>query len=424
MAISAAEIYSLNHMNNVANKVQLGTLIQNAEGGGLADGSVTSAKLAAGAVVTVGIGAKQVTGPKISLTNGSVLIGDVGGAAAEQVVSGDVTINSSGVTAIGAKKVLAAMVALADAKIFVGGGGGAAAEQTLSGDATLADTGVLTIANGAISNVKVGAGAAIAFSKLAALPDGQILVGSGANVATAVAVSGDLTLLNTGAFSLAALSVTDAKVAAAAAIAFSKLAALDDGKILVGSGANVATKVAVSGDLTLLNTGAFTIANSAVTTAKINNGAVTVAKHDATVVAEATGTLSRANLLAMNGTPVELIAAPGAGKLIIVDEIEFFHDYDTAAYTGGGVVVIEHGDGTDIVQAAASVVTGASDKNYLIKPSVYALDGSTGTGVGLDFTASVNQNVRITNATAAFANGNVANVLKWRIRYHVVTAIV
>lgn len=48
--------------------------------------------------------------------------------------------------------------------------------------------------------------------------------------------------------------------------------------IFVGNGSNVATDVAVSGDVTLANTGAVTIANNAITTAKIAADAVTGAK--------------------------------------------------------------------------------------------------------------------------------------------------
>lgn len=54
--------------------------------------------------------------------------------------------------------------------------------------------------------------------------------------------------------------------------------ALTDAHIFVGDASNIATDVAVSGDLTLANTGAFTIANNAVTTAKILNANVTLAK--------------------------------------------------------------------------------------------------------------------------------------------------
>lgn len=73
-------------------------------------------------------------------------------------------------------------------------------------------------------------------------------------------------------------SISNADVAANAAIAFSKLAALPSTQILVGSGANVPTAVAMTGDVTISNTGVSTIAANAVTTAKILNANVTLAK--------------------------------------------------------------------------------------------------------------------------------------------------
>jgi hypothetical protein len=81
----------------------------------------------------------------------------------------------------------------------------------LTGDVTAgpgSGSQVATIAAGAITNAKVSNTAAIAFSKLASLSSANILVGNGSNVATAVPVSGDVTLANTGAFSLVNASVT------------------------------------------------------------------------------------------------------------------------------------------------------------------------------------------------------------------------
>lgn len=63
---------------------------------------------------------------------------------------------------------------------------------------------------------------------------------------------------------------------------------LTSAHILVGNSSNVATDVAVSGDLTLANTGAFTIANLAVTNAKIANSTIDL-------TAKVTGTLPVAN---------------------------------------------------------------------------------------------------------------------------------
>jgi len=58
------------------------------------------------------------------------------------------------------------------------------------------------------------------------------------------------------------------------------LSAKTSGQIIVGNGTDVVS-VAVSGDATLASTGALTIANSAITTAKIDTAAVTAAKLDA-----------------------------------------------------------------------------------------------------------------------------------------------
>jgi hypothetical protein len=72
--------------------------------------------------------------------------------------------------------------------------------------------------------------------------------------------------------------LTDGNIDAAAAISFSKLAALDSANILVGNGSNVATKVAVTGDVTISNAGVTAIGNSKVVTAMVNDAAITPAK--------------------------------------------------------------------------------------------------------------------------------------------------
>lgn len=124
---------------------------------------------------------------------------------------------------------------------------------------------------GSILNADISASAAIAFSKLAALTSGNILVGSVGNVATSVAMSGDITIDNAGVTAIGSGVIVDADINASAAIAFSKLASLTSGNILVGSAGNVATSVAMSGDATIVASGALTIANSAVSNAKLAN---------------------------------------------------------------------------------------------------------------------------------------------------------
>ena len=85
--------------------------------------------------------------------------------------------------------------------------------------------------SGAVDNAKVAANAAIDYSKLAALTDGNILVGNGSNVATSVNPSGDIDISNAGVFSIASGAIVNADVNASAAIALSKLA-------ITGTGSN------------------------------------------------------------------------------------------------------------------------------------------------------------------------------------------
>lgn len=82
--------------------------------------------------------------------------------------------------------------------------------------ANIVDLAVTTakLADGAVTNAKVNAAAAIAYSKLAALPSAEILVGSAVNVATAVAMSGDVAIDNAGATTIQAGAVDKAMLAA------------------------------------------------------------------------------------------------------------------------------------------------------------------------------------------------------------------
>ena len=105
-----------------------------------------------------------------------------------------------------------------------------------------------------------------------ALTNGHIFVGNASNIATDVAMTGDITITNAGVTAIAAGVIVNADINASAAIAFSKLAALTSGNILVGSAGNVATSVAMSGDATIIASGALTIAAGAVTLAKLAAG--------------------------------------------------------------------------------------------------------------------------------------------------------
>ena len=161
---------------------------------------------------------------------------------------------------------------LVSAHILVGNAANVAADVAMTGDISISNAGVTAIVAGVIVNADVAAAAAIAYSKLAALTSANILVGSAGNVATVTAVTGDIAIDNAGVTSIAAGVIVNADIDAAAAIDYSKLAALASANILVGSGANVATSVAMSGDVAIDNAGATTIQAASIDLAMLSAG--------------------------------------------------------------------------------------------------------------------------------------------------------
>ena len=158
---------------------------------------------------------------------------------------------------------------LEEGKIYMGDSDNKSAQISVTGDVTLAKTGAVTIANDAITTVKITdanvttaklADDAVTTAKLANITQGSILVGGASDAPT----------------------VYDAKT---------------EGQILVGDGTDIAS-VAVSGDVTLAKTGAVTIANDAITTVKIKDANVTndkIASGTIDLSSKVTGVLPIAN---------------------------------------------------------------------------------------------------------------------------------
>jgi len=142
--------------------------------------------------------------------------------------------------------------------------------KTLTTDnvVTTSDSGTVTsamIADGAVVNADINASAAIAHSKLATITAGSVLMGNATGVPTATAISGDITLSNTGVASIATGAIVDAEISASAAITHSKLASITAGSVLMGNATNVPTATALSGDVTISSSGVTAIGASTVT---------------------------------------------------------------------------------------------------------------------------------------------------------------
>ncbi|MBI4239537.1 hypothetical protein HY620_00935 [Candidatus Uhrbacteria bacterium] len=98
-------------------------------------------------------------------------------------------------------------------QIIVANTGADAAYVSLSGDATLAANGALTIANDAITSAKIAANV-VGMADLARGTNGQIIVANTGADAAYVSLSGDATLAANGALTIANDAVTSAKIAA------------------------------------------------------------------------------------------------------------------------------------------------------------------------------------------------------------------
>ena len=237
--------------------------------GKIADNAVTAAKLADDAVDTASIVDANVTLAKIqNVSANSLLVRDA---------------NSAGVLT---------ELALANTQIMVGDGAGMSA-VSLSGDVTMTNTGEVTIAAGAVESGMIAAdaidGSKIADDAIGAEHISANAVGSSEIAENAVNTS-EIADNAVTADQIAANAVTTAKILddnvtfskiqdiaansmlvrdANTAGAVSELT-VGDTQIAIGDG-NGFTAASLSGDVTMTNAGVVTVANSAITTAKMAN---------------------------------------------------------------------------------------------------------------------------------------------------------
>jgi hypothetical protein len=115
------------------------------------------------------------------------------------VASGGTLVLASGSTfTVADGSIAAGDIALADTKLIIGGATGVGAEKSMSGDATIANTGALTIATGAVED-----------SMIEGLADGEFIIGVDGTAANnaKVTASGDATISNAGVVDVASTFV-------------------------------------------------------------------------------------------------------------------------------------------------------------------------------------------------------------------------
>lgn len=213
-------------------------------------------------------GDRTITLPNVDGT--VITTGDTGTVTSTMIANGTIVnadINAS--AAIDYSK----LAALTSGSIIIGNASNVATGTAVTGDVTISNSGVTAISNGVIVNADINANAAIDYSKLATLTSGNIVLGNSSNVATSTTVTGDVTISNTGVTAISSGVIVNADINASAAIAYSKLASLTSGNILIGSAGNVATSTAVTGDVTISNAGVTAISSGVIVNADINASA-------------------------------------------------------------------------------------------------------------------------------------------------------
>lgn len=248
-----------------------------------------------------------------------------------------------------------------------------------------------------------------------ALPNTQILVGNASNVAAPVAMSGAITISNTGVTTIGANqvgtpqiaglavdtpeinlgAVLNAQVGAAAAIAYSKLAALPSGDILVGSAGNVPTAVAMSGDVLISNTGVTTLQSQKVFTAQV--------------------TLTNAQVLALNGTPIQIVASPGSANVVVLPiSATMAYTFAVAAYATNTEL--------DLIHAGSSVAMMKTSINQASSTFAQFASNATATpSAGNNFIANAALNLFVPAGNPT--GGNVGASIKITVLYTLMSVL-
>jgi len=114
--------------------------------------------------------------------------------------------------------------------------------------------------------------------------------------------------------------------------------------------------------------------------------------------------LTAAQFNGMYATPVQVIAAPGANKAILVNHAVLNMTFVSAQYAAGGVVGLQYGNTAHLAGAPASATEAASDFTAAAASTLFRFGAGLSTGALVS--AAANTAVYISNATGAFTTGD------------------
>lgn len=221
----------------------------------------------------------------------------------------------------------------------------------------------------------------------------------------------------------------------------SEYASLDVGDIILGAGTDTSFALVVTASSSTSVTTQSMGLTTNIGTANIQNNAVTYAKIQQasadTLIGNPTGgaanveeitlgnglqfsgstlqlnpqllnvvevSLTAAQFNGMYATPVQVIAAPGANMVNIVDSCVLNMTFVSAQFAAGGVVGLQYGNSAHLAGPAASATEQASDFTGAAASTIFRIGGGLSTGAAT--ASAANAAIYISNATAAFTTGD------------------
>jgi hypothetical protein len=152
-------------------------------------------------------------------------------------------------------------------------------------------------------------------------------------------------------------------------------------------------------------------ATTALDASLLSTGTVPTPRLSEDVARTASVTVTTAQVLALNTTPIALVAAPGAGKIVLIEEITCKLVFNSIAYTGSNALEFRYTDGSGAKVTAdmpSAFLNSASGTNYQTVKSVVTT-----------LTPVANAAVVVFVPTANPGAGN--SDLAFKIKYRVVT---
>lgn len=141
---------------------------------------------------------------------------------------------------------------------------------------------------------------------------------------------------------------------------------------------------------------------------------------DNTGVRFASGLLTSNQIKNLNTTPVELIPAPGADFMVVINSFSLETVFGTLAYTGGGFTYLQYGNAAGGPGANYATFETSIPDTFIQSgaSSVILTQGSMNSTTGLAATSTNNAAITITNDTALFATGD--GICRWYAWYSII----